>query len=111
MTAVGDPAEEHRVRRRHITQFRSGGEHHALIDDQHLIAVVDAQQGGLGPAGDGGVDISTQMVGAVGSDPRQQRNVAQLEARRVRHSTSAVRMKSRRSLPLQSIDRGVVDPQ
>ena len=64
---------------RAVAETRGAAEHHAAVGDHHLAAVVDAQHGGVGPARNGGVDVGAQLVGAVGTDARQQRHMVQSE--------------------------------
>ena len=94
--------------RRCVGQRGGRAQHHPAVGDQHLVAVVDPQQQRIGPAGDGGVDVGAQLVGAVGADPRQQRDVAQAEGHRLSPRrcgrTAAGRC-------LQRVDLGVVDAQ
>jgi hypothetical protein len=92
--AIGHPAEEHRVFVGLVPEFRRATEHHLAARNQHLVPAVDAQQQRVLPAGDRGIDVGTQRVGAVGADPGQQRDIAQGE---IAHcggyrSTSALRM-------------------
>ena len=79
MPTVLDASEEHRTVGRAVAETRGAAEHHAAVGDHHLSAVVDAQHGRVGPAGNGGVDVGAEMVGAVGTDARQQRHAVQLE--------------------------------
>ena len=80
---VGHAAEEHRVLRWLVPQLGGLTEHHLAAGDQHLVAPVHPQQQGVGPSGDGRVDVGAQRVGAVGTDSGQQRDVTKLETCRV----------------------------
>ena len=62
-----------------VTETGGAAEHDPAVGDQYLTAVVDPQHGRVGPAGNGGVDVGAEVIGAVGADPRQQRDVAQPE--------------------------------
>jgi hypothetical protein len=88
--AVGHPAQEHRLGRRGVTQFGGRGEHQLPVDDEDLVALIDPKQHRLYPSLPGGVDVGAQVVGAVGPDPGEQRDVAQSEAH-AGQSTSAER--------------------
>ena len=109
--AVLEAAEEHRVLGGLVAERGGAAEHHPAVGDQHLVARVDPQQQRVGPAGDGGVDVGAQRVGAVGTDAGQQRHVAQLERRGpfAHRSGSALRMYSSRSPSSRASTFGIVD--
>ena len=78
MPAVLQPAEEHGVVGGLVPQRGGLAQHNPAVGDQHLVARIDPQQKGIGPAGHRRVDVGAQRVGAVGTDTGQQRHIAQL---------------------------------
>ena len=108
--AVGHAAKEHGVLRWLVAQLGGLTEYHLAAGDQDLVAPVDPQQQGVGPSGDGGVDVGAQRVGAVGTDSGQQRDVTELEPAPSSLGFRAADVQQPVT-ELQCVDLGVVDAQ
>ena len=77
--AVLDAAEEHRLPRGFVAERCGVVKHQPAVGDEHLTARIHPQQRRIRPPRGGRLDIGAELVGAVGTDARQQRNAAQLK--------------------------------
>jgi hypothetical protein len=79
MPATLDAAQEYRLGRGLVGQRSRGAKHHPAVGDQHLITRIHSQQRRFRPSCGRRVDIGAQLIGAIGADARQHRNIPQLE--------------------------------